>query len=145
MLRMVSCCGKACMVEGAFRRAEKSPRREKKMCVQAIKWVTSAEWLQRERGWRDPQSTTRNRARLRETLAFYASLLQLWTLTSKLFCLSTASFKHFKLKPSGQMNNLPEVTSVYTHTSKSSFFEIWEGLCYSPVSQTCLMWFRWIF
>lgn len=47
MLRTVSCCGKASVVEGAFRKAEKFPKREKKLCVQGMKWLTSAEWLQK--------------------------------------------------------------------------------------------------
>lgn len=133
MLRMVSCCGKASVVEGAFRKAEKFPKREKKLCVQAMKWLTSAEWLQKASLKRRSIYTPKERARLTETLAFHSALLQAWTLTSNLFfCLSTVSFKHFQLKPSGRMNRLPKVTGVHAH-SQEWFLWNWRTV----VSRSC--------
>lgn len=117
MLRMVSCCGKASVVEGAFRKAEKFHRREKKLCVQGMKWLTSAEWLQRASLKRRSIHPPKWRAPLTETLAFHSALLQVWTLTSNLFFyLSTVSFKHFQLP--GRMNRLPEVTSIHAHSQE---------------------------
>lgn len=147
MLWMVSCCGKAYMVEGAFRKAEKFPRREEKLCAQGMKWLTSAEWLQRERAWRDAQSTPRNGAGLAETLAFYLLLCFWFGLWPQTFFQSVNCFIQTPSTQTLWTDEWSRWGNWRLHTHSQEQF-LWNSS--RIVSQSCktnlsAMRFRWIF